>query len=207
MLSPAAIAQVAYAAGVTSRGDLATAVAIALAESGGNEKARNPRPPDNSYGLWQINMLGALGPARRQQYNLARNEDLYNPATNARVMFGISGGGKNWAPWSTYNGLRYKAFLPAATLAAAGIAGAEATADAADAATGGVLGAAQEATGTVIKAGAWMSDRNNWMRVAKVVAGLALATGAALTIAGKPLAPTVKSALMLAATKGKGAAA
>jgi hypothetical protein len=45
--------------------DAVVAVAIALAESGGNPAAHNPVPPDDSWGLWQINMRGHLGPVRR----------------------------------------------------------------------------------------------------------------------------------------------
>lgn len=63
-LSPAEIAQHAYDAGF--RGDaLTTAVAVAMAESSGDPRAHNDTYQDNSYGLWQINMLGDPGPARR----------------------------------------------------------------------------------------------------------------------------------------------
>jgi hypothetical protein len=63
--------------------------AVAEAESGGNPKAHNAKPPDDSYGLWQINMKGKLGPDRRAKYNLKTDADLYDPKTNARVMKGI----------------------------------------------------------------------------------------------------------------------
>lgn len=83
---------------------LKIAYAIAMAESGGNARAHNGRAPDNSYGLFQINMLGDMGPARRRQYGLSSNEDLYDPLTNARVAYKMSNGGKNWQPWATYTG-------------------------------------------------------------------------------------------------------
>ena len=38
-----------------------TIAAISLAESGGNPNAHNPKYPDNSYGLMQINMLDEPG--------------------------------------------------------------------------------------------------------------------------------------------------
>ena len=38
-----------------------TIAAISLAESGGNPMAHNPRYPDNSYGLMQVNMLDEPG--------------------------------------------------------------------------------------------------------------------------------------------------
>lgn len=90
--------------------DLDIAVAVALAESGGNTTAHNPKPPDNSYGLWQINMLGDLGPDRRKRYKLAKNEDLFDPATNARVAKGVHDG-SGWAAWTTYTRGTYKKFL------------------------------------------------------------------------------------------------
>jgi hypothetical protein len=91
-----------------------TAAAIAMAESSGNPSAHNPTPPDDSYGLWQINMLGKLGPARRAAFGLATNAALYDPATNARAMVSISGGCSNWRPWTTYTSGAYRQFLQAA---------------------------------------------------------------------------------------------
>jgi hypothetical protein len=76
--------------------------AIAGAESGWNPMTHNAKPPDNSYGLWQINMLGGLGPSRRKQFGLSSNDALYDPATNARAAWSISGGGRNARPWSTW---------------------------------------------------------------------------------------------------------
>lgn len=96
------MARLAYNAGF--RGDdLATALAVAYAESNWRTGAHNPNAStgDNSFGLFQINMLGALGPDRLQRYGLNRNEDLYDPQTNARVaysMFSSSG----FSPWSTW---------------------------------------------------------------------------------------------------------
>lgn len=86
-------------------GGLKMAYAIAMAESAGNAKAHNGNSGtgDNSYGLFQINMLGSMGPARRKQYGLSSNEDLFDPLTNAKIAFKMSNGGKNWTPWSTYN--------------------------------------------------------------------------------------------------------
>lgn len=115
-LSYEQLASVALGAGVP-KANAATAVAIAMAESGGNPNAHNAVPPDNSYGLWQINMLGSMGPARRKQFGLSSNDELFNPATNARAMFAISGGGKNWSPWTTYTRGTFMAFLPSARAA------------------------------------------------------------------------------------------
>lgn len=94
-----------------SAGSAPVAAAIALAESGGNPTSHNPRPPDDSYGLWQINMLGSMGPARRQQYGLKSNTDLYDPATNARVAVIMSNKGANFRPWSTFTSGAYRKFV------------------------------------------------------------------------------------------------
>jgi hypothetical protein len=95
------------------KGDgLKMAYAIAMAESGGNAKAHNPNANtgDNSYGLFQINMLGAMGPARLKQYGLSSNSALFDALTNAKVAYKMSNGGKNWGPWSTYGNGAYKKY-------------------------------------------------------------------------------------------------
>ena len=97
------------------RGQAATIMAgIAMAESGGNPRAHNPVPPDNSYGLWQINMLGGMGPERRRAFGLRSNNDLFDPMVNAKAAYSISGGGTNFRPWTTYTGGAYKKFMHAA---------------------------------------------------------------------------------------------
>lgn len=111
------IAQHAYKAGF--RGEaLTTAVAVAMAESGGNTHAHNATPPDNSYGLWQVNMLGRMGPDRREQFHLHSNNDLFNADENAKAAYAISSHGKNFEPWSTYTNGAYKKHLAAAKKAA-----------------------------------------------------------------------------------------
>jgi hypothetical protein len=109
-LSPEQIAQAAHHAGFRGH-DLTTAVAIALAESSGNPKAHNGVPPDNSYGLWQINMIGALGPDRRHQFHLDSNKELFDPETNAKAAYAISGKGDSFRPWTTYTSGAYKSHL------------------------------------------------------------------------------------------------
>ena len=84
---------------------LKMAYAIAMAESSGNANAHNPNAAtgDNSYGLFQINMLGGMGPERRARYGLSSNEALFDPLTNAKVAYKMSHGGTKWTDWSTYN--------------------------------------------------------------------------------------------------------
>lgn len=81
------VAQALYKAGF--RGDdLAKALAIAYRESHFNTNAfnGNSKTGDLSYGLYQINMKGALGSSRRQSQKLTTNEQLYDPDTNIRVL-------------------------------------------------------------------------------------------------------------------------
>lgn len=95
--------------------DSPTIAAIALAESGGNPNAHNPRYPDNSYGLMQVNMLDEpgymLGAERRRRYGLSSNEELKDPLTNMRAakdIFDTQGLGA----WSVYKSGAYKDHLP-----------------------------------------------------------------------------------------------
>lgn len=116
---PALAAKVAYDAGCRGRW-LETAVAVAGAESRWRPRAHNPIPPDNSYGLWQVNMLGDLGPARRARLGISSNRALFDPRVNARAMYAISGGCRNWRPWTTYTSGAYRAHLATARRAVRG---------------------------------------------------------------------------------------
>ena len=93
-----------------------TMVAIALAESGGRSDVRNnnPKTGDDSYGLWQINMLGALGPERRRQYGIESNDELKDPVKNAKAAKYILERGGGLPAWSVYKNRRYEKFLPQA---------------------------------------------------------------------------------------------
>lgn len=94
------IAQLAYKAGF--RGEaLNVAVAVALAESGGNTQAYNPEVAANtpqgsgSRGLWQI--YGVAHP----EYN---NDSAFNPEINAQAAYKVfREAGNRFTPWSTYN--------------------------------------------------------------------------------------------------------
>jgi hypothetical protein len=80
---------------------LKQAWAVAKKETHGNPLSynHNVRTGDNSYGLFQINMIGNMGVARRQAYGLVSNAQLFDPITNAQIAYQISNGGKNWSPW------------------------------------------------------------------------------------------------------------
>lgn len=110
ILSTRTICGLTYRAGVP-RERVAVMAACALAESGGNPRAKNPVPPDESYGLWQINMIGSLGPVRRARYGIKTNEQLFDPWTNAKAMHIESAAGTYLKPWSTYANGAYKRFI------------------------------------------------------------------------------------------------
>ena len=80
---------------------LKTAWAVAMRESRGNPTSRNNTPAtgDNSYGLFQINMIGNLGDVRREKFNIEKNSDLFDPVTNAKAAFYMTARGTNWGSW------------------------------------------------------------------------------------------------------------
>lgn len=81
--------------------DLKEAWAIAKKESNGRPLAFNgdKTTGDKSYGIFQINMIGDLGPARRDKFELNTNADLFNPIKNAEIAYHMSNGGKDWSAW------------------------------------------------------------------------------------------------------------
>jgi hypothetical protein len=184
------IAAAAQSAGV--RGDnIAIAVAIAIAESGGNTRAHNGTPPDNSYGLWQINMLGPLGPQRRAMLGISSNDALYDPNVNARAMFKISNGGTNWRPWTTYTSGRYRLFLQRGKDAVSNPAGGRnAPPDT------GTLDNLGKAVGT-------LSSAETWQRVGMFLVGFILVVVALFKLTGdNKLSDTTKAIGKMVVTKG-----
>jgi hypothetical protein len=90
---------------------LKTAWAVAKAESNGRPFAfnGNTNTGDSSFGIFQINMIGALGPDRRDKYDLDFNAYLFNPVKNAQIVYRMTKGGIDWSSWSSYNkGAHYK---------------------------------------------------------------------------------------------------
>lgn len=114
MLSKEQLVKVLQDAGFSGEG-LRTAYAVARAESSGRPLAHNnnPKTKDLSYGIFQINMRGSLGPDRRKRYSLNHNDDLYHPEINAKIAFAMSNGGKNWRPWGAYTNGSYRKHLNA----------------------------------------------------------------------------------------------
>ena len=81
--------------------DLREAWAVVMKESRGNPLSHNGNREtgDNSYGLFQVNMLGAMGQERRDKFNLDYNAELLDPVVNAKIAYHMSNGGQNWSAW------------------------------------------------------------------------------------------------------------
>jgi hypothetical protein len=88
-----------------------TMIKIAQLESANNTRAYNPDSStgDLSYGLFQINMFGKMGPERRKWFGIKSNEELYDPQKNAEAAYKLwsskekQGKGKGFTHWTTYN--------------------------------------------------------------------------------------------------------
>jgi len=120
-LTAGQIAQYAAAAGFAGA-DLVTAVAIALAESGGNPNDYNPEPQDvpgkydrdsagdglGSYGLWQIYL------AAHPEF---AGENLLDPQTNANAAYALYSSAGGFTPWTTYTTGQYGMYETAAMMA------------------------------------------------------------------------------------------
>jgi hypothetical protein len=108
----------AKAAGFSQQ-EIPIMVAIAMAESGGRADAHNNNRStgDDSYGLWQINMIDDLGPERRRSFRITSNSALWDPSTNARAARQVRNS-QGFGAWSVYRSGAYKQYLPAAQQAA-----------------------------------------------------------------------------------------
>lgn len=87
---------------------LAWGIVMRESRGGPTSHNENANTGDNSYGLFQINMIGGLGADRREKFGLSSNDELFDPVTNARVAFHMSGGGEDFGAWgvgkNAYNG-------------------------------------------------------------------------------------------------------
>jgi soluble lytic murein transglycosylase-like protein len=96
---------------------LKVAYAVAKKESNGRPLAHNgnQNTGDNSYGIFQINMIADLGEARRDKFNLKSNTQLFDPVVNAKIAFFMTRGGEDWSSWKIVpdqnNGERYQQYL------------------------------------------------------------------------------------------------
>jgi hypothetical protein len=103
-LSDDQLIELLKAVGFTGKA-LKTAYAVAKAESNGRPYAfnGNVKTLDQSYGVFQINMIDLLGEKRRDKFDLDHNADLFNPVTNAEIAYFMTNGGTDWSAWSSYN--------------------------------------------------------------------------------------------------------
>jgi hypothetical protein len=152
--------------------------AVAWVESKGDANAHNTNAAtgDNSYGYWQINMLGAMGPERRAQFGISRNDQLFDPQTNARAMKILSKNGTDFAThWPNTLPLaqqRVKTHL-IQTEGSGPDDGGRSTLDK----IGDALNPVDELGGLVDfgnKTARWVSNAENWVRVGYVVGGGAM---------------------------------
>jgi hypothetical protein len=96
-------------------------VGICYAESGGNPNAHNGNAStgDDSYGLWQINMIGDLGPTRRKKFGISSNDKLFDPETNAKAAYVIYKE-QGLDAWTTYKNGDYLKHMDKMTTAEGG---------------------------------------------------------------------------------------
>jgi len=89
-----------------------TMAAIAQAESSGDTRNTNPKPPDNSFGLWQINYYGRLASSRTKAFGTPESL-LADPNAQAKAAISILKS-QGLSAWSTYSDGAYKKYLTAA---------------------------------------------------------------------------------------------
>lgn len=84
---------------------LRTAWAVAMKESNGRPVAHNDTisTGDNSYGIFQVNMIGSLGKDRlalfNEKFGVQKHTDLFDPVTNVQVVYYMTRGGTDWSSW------------------------------------------------------------------------------------------------------------
>jgi hypothetical protein len=104
MLTDIELIQLLKAVGFDGEG-LKKAWSIAMRESNGRPLAYNGNKStgDNSYGLFQINMIGDLGINRLKMFNekfdLTTKAGLFDPVTNAEITYYMTKGGADWSSW------------------------------------------------------------------------------------------------------------
>ena len=179
--------------------DLDTAVAIAMAESGGNPQAYNPelassysRPGAGSRGLFQI--FGAVHP----KYNSAV---AFDPAVNARGAYEIyQQAGNKFTPWSAYTQGTYTKYLGSVPTSGANVQTKKIT--------GGSLGAVSGSAAGVATETSWMPNLEiklpevDWLSLGFIIGGVVLVI-IGLVILGvlltKDIAPEIAGATIKAA--------
>jgi hypothetical protein len=206
-VSPQQIAGYAIGAGFPPD-QIATAVAVALAESGGETTATNRNSNGSTdYGLWQINTVhGAL----------LNQGDKFNGADNAKMALTVyARAGNKWTPWSVYKSGTYRAQMGTGTLAAAKPIAPDngpATAPDPNATTAGInatpaaspfdiLGPIGAALGSLTSVVNKLTSGGLWLRIGSFMVGSLLIGLSLLRLSGaeKVVVPAVKTAAKAAA--------
>lgn len=80
---------------------LRLAWAVVMRESRGHPLSHNTNAStgDNSYGLFQINMIGDLGAVRREKFGIKTNAELLDPVVNAQAAFYMTAHGTDFGSW------------------------------------------------------------------------------------------------------------
>jgi len=146
----------------TKASELAVAVAIALAESGGDTRATGPAiEHGTAKGLWQI---------------YPADESMFDPQANAQAAWNkYEGAGRKFTPWSTFTSKAYLVKLPAAEIAV------RTTHRDRPGFTGGGEGFVHDVIGFTGNIGhdvaaffAWITSGETWIRLGEVIAGAVL---------------------------------
>lgn len=198
------------------RATLERVVAVALAESGGKVAAVNRNSNGSTdVGLMQINSIHGY-----------KESEMKFPAANMAAAWKISNEGRNWTPWVVFKTGAYLLYMPAAKLGVQKIVTKgykfgtvtqllndgsnsnnplvpDAIEDPYDAAQGTAESIANLASfpGKIL---AWISDRNNIIRLAKAGIGVAIVI-VGIGIVARPLTkPVVDTATKIAGVAGPG---
>ena len=176
MLTEVDYVNLAKGAGLTpERARLAGAVGWMESKGDPNAHNTNALTGDNSYGIWQINMLGDMGPERRAQFGISNNDQLFDPQTNARAMAILSKNGTDFArhwPNTLPLAQQHMATHLIQTEGSGPDGGQSTVGKIADA-----LNPVDELKSIVDfgnKTARWVSNAENWVRVGYVVGGSAM---------------------------------
>lgn len=186
------IANVAKASGWTSTSEIAIAVAVALAESGGRPEATHVNSNGSTdYGLWQVNSIHGFDPNR-----------LLTPTGNGSAAHQVySEAGNKWTPWSTYKSGAYLAFLARGrAVAGSASAGGSVNDPPIDRPIPGVS-SLSDLYSSITSLANWVSNANNWRRVGLFILGAILLTYGLFKVTGNnQLSPTTKAVAKAATT-------
>lgn len=179
-----------------SAADASTAAAVAMAESSGDSTVVNKS--SGAVGLWQIMPATARSVGQSDSVNMLKNP-LYNATTAAKIKKR-----DGWSPWSAYNNGSYKQYLDEAE-DAGGIDWGGEDSELFDNPVQGLedIGAASR---DLVRAGQWIANPQNLLRVVYVVGGGVLIIAGASALAKpvwEPALAQTRGAVAKIATKGK----